>query len=85
MRPRHWAGFLVLMVIWSWAVHVLARRSLQYEDWVPESHVAGGLDADRRKQLQNEFYWPALIVPRLLGLSVFGFVASVDLADARRT
>jgi hypothetical protein len=76
MQPTHWASFLVLLAVWSWAVHVLARRSLQYEDWVLESHVAGGLTMQRRRQLREAFHWPALLVPRLLGLSVFGFVAS---------
>jgi len=69
-----WAFFFVLIFAWSWIVHATARRVLQFDDWVCESHVGDGLGSPenpRRLALHEEFYWPALVVPRFLGLVVF--------------
>src|SRR5262245_23898751 len=69
-----WAIFFGLVFAWAWIVHSGARRALQHDDWVPEAHAPGGLSDERRKELQVEFYWPALIIPRALGLLVFFFI-----------
>jgi hypothetical protein len=84
-----WALFLALTFAWAWVVHASARRALLADDWVPEAHCADGLSPNRRSNLRKEFKWPAIWVPRLLGLSVLGFVlvalyrARDNLTDAR--
>lgn len=70
-----WLAFFVLALVWAGVVHKTARRALQYDDWVADAHCQGGLSPERREQLRDVYYWPALIVPRLLGLSVLLFVA----------
>jgi hypothetical protein len=79
----HWLAFFVLLFAWSWVVHASARRALQHDDWVEEAHVVGGLSPVRRKQLQQEFYLPAVVVPRVLGLAVF-FFAGWAMCRTRR-
>jgi hypothetical protein len=72
-----WACFFVLTFGWSWIVHATGRRALQFDDWVCESHIGeglGGPENPRRRALREQFYWPALVVPRLLGLLVFFFL-----------
>jgi hypothetical protein len=64
-------------------VHASARRALQHDDWVEEAHVVGGISPVRRKQLQQEFYLPAVVVPRVLGLAVF-FFAGWAMCRTRR-
>jgi len=61
----------------------MARRALQYDDWICEGRQQNGLDANRRSELSDQFYWPALVIPRLLGLAVFVCVACA-LYNARR-
>jgi len=68
-----WTTFFVLMFLWAWTVHIAARRAVLADDWVPEARC-GGLSEQRRKELREEYEWPALLVPRLLGLMVFLFV-----------
>lgn len=80
---RRWVTFFVLLFGWAWVVHAMARRALQYDDWICEGRQQGGLAADRRTQLSSQFYWPALVIPRLLGVAVFVCVACA-LYDARR-
>lgn len=74
IKPWQWVVFLTFVFLWAWIAHAAARRSLQYDYWVPEAHTAAGLTPERRSQLQAEFYWPALIVPRAIGLLAFFFV-----------
>src|SRR5215467_1229793 len=69
-----WGLFLALTFAWAWIVHASARRALLADDWVPEAHCADGLAQNRRSDLREEFKWPAIWVPRLLGLSVLAFV-----------
>jgi hypothetical protein len=64
-----WAVFFLLCFCWAWIVHGGARRALQCDDWVPEAHQPGGLTVGRRMQLQASFHWPAVWVPRLLGIA----------------
>ena len=63
-----WIAFFALLFGWAWIVHTVARRALQHDDWVIESHVKGGLTAPRRRALIREFRAPAEWIPRLLGL-----------------
>ena len=70
-----WIIFFVFIFLWSWIVHAAARRAVQYDEWVAEDHVGNGLSDDVREKLRDDFYYPALIVPRLLGLFIFVFVA----------
>jgi hypothetical protein len=79
----HWLAFFTLLFAWSWVVHASARRALQHDEWVEEAHVAGGLSQARRKQLQDEFYLPAVVAPRVLGLAVF-FFAGWAMCRTRR-
>src|SRR5215475_9511180 len=71
-----WAVFFVLCFCWAWIVHGGARRALQCDDWVPEAHEAGGLTDERRAMLQADFHFPAVWIPRLLGLIVLVLVAA---------
>lgn len=88
LRWWHWLSFFALLFAWAWIAHAAARRALEHDDWVPEAHVEGGLTDARRKELQQEFFWPALLVPRLLGLAVFGLTiwamvrTRINLEDA---
>src|SRR5713101_1970539 len=68
-----WALFLALTFAWAWIVHASARRALLADDWVPDAHC-GGLSDPQRNVLRNAYAAPALVVPRLLGFSVLGFV-----------
>src|SRR5216683_8420670 len=68
-----WALFLALTFAWAWIVHASARRALLADDWVPDAHC-GGLSEPQRISLRNAYAAPALVVPRLLGFSVLGFV-----------
>jgi hypothetical protein len=70
-----WIIFFFFIFLWSWIVHAAARRAVQYDEWVAEAHIGNGLSDDVRQKLQREFYAPALIIPRLLGLGIFAFVA----------
>lgn len=69
-----WLFFFCLVFIWAWIVHAAARRALQHDDWVLEAPRGMVLADERRAELQRLFYWPALVVPRALGLTVFAFV-----------
>ena len=40
-----WAWFFFSLFIWAWLVHAMARRALQFDEWVPEAHRPGGLSA----------------------------------------
>jgi hypothetical protein len=83
----HWAIFLSLVFAWAWIVHITARRALQFDDWLYEGRL-GRLTPERRQELQQEFRCPAVLIPRGLGILVFGFVAYAmwtarrSLADA---
>jgi hypothetical protein len=66
-----WTRFFLLLFLWAWLVHGMGRRALQFDEWVPEAHRAGGLQDDDRLRLRKEFYWYAIVIPRLLGLVVF--------------
>jgi hypothetical protein len=70
-----WFWFFVFLLVWTWVVHIMARRALQFDEWVPAAHASGGLSDDERVRLRKEFERPAIWIPRLLGLSVFAFVA----------
>lgn len=70
-----WFWFFVFLLIWAWTVHIMARRALQFDEWVPAAHASGGLSEDERQRLRKGFARPALWIPRLLGLCVFLFVA----------
>jgi len=72
-----WLFFFFLIFAWSWIVHATARSAVQFDDWVCEAHVGNGLGGPEdptRRRLRHEYYWPALLVPRFLGLAVFFFV-----------
>ena len=71
-----WTAFFVLLFIWAWVVHLVGRRSLQSDYWVPDAHCPGGLSETRRQELQREYGAVALWVPRLLGLSIFFFLSA---------
>ena len=73
LRWWQWLIFFALAFAWSWIVHASARRSLQHDDWVPQSHT-GGLSEPPRSALQGLYWYPALWIPRLLGLGVFFFI-----------
>ncbi|NVN88738.1 MAG: hypothetical protein HXX15_21895 [Rhodopseudomonas sp.] len=73
-RPQ-WALFYGLLLAWAWLLHAMARRALQFDDWVPDSHRPGGLSDDDRARLQARFLGIAIWIPRLLGLSIFCVVA----------
>jgi hypothetical protein len=74
-----WAWFFFSLFVWAWLVHAMARRALQFDDWVPEAHRPGGLtDADRLR-LRDVFRVPATWVPRLLGLFVVAAVGRAIL------
>src|SRR5262249_43916441 len=69
-----WLFFFFLIFAWSWIVHATARSAVQFDDWVCEAHVGNGLGGPEdptRRRLRHEYYWPALLVPRFLGLAVF--------------
>ena len=69
-----WLAFFALLLVWACLVHAMARRALQFDDWVPEAHRPGGLAAADRVRLQDLFYWPATWIPRILGLFVIAAV-----------
>ncbi len=83
-----WIRFFVLLFLWAWLVHGMGRRALQFDEWVPEAHRPGGLQDQDRLRLRKEFYWYAIVIPRLLGLIVFIATAAAllltygNLADA---
>jgi hypothetical protein len=65
-----WAWFFFSLFVWAWLVHAMARRALQFDEWVPEAHRPGGLTDVDRLRLREVFRVPATWVPRLLGLFV---------------
>lgn len=69
-----WMALIILIFVWAWIVHAVARRALQYDDWIPETHTPEGLTPQRREELRELFYRPALVVPRLFGTAIFAFV-----------
>ncbi len=68
-----WLIFFVLLFLWAWLVHGMARRALQFDEWVPEAHRVDrlGLREHDRKRLQQQYRWLATWIPRVLGLVVF--------------
>jgi hypothetical protein len=66
-----WGCFFGLLFVWAWLVHGMARRVLQFDEWVPEAHRPDGLARRDRRQLRREFGWIAKWTPRVLGLIVF--------------
>jgi hypothetical protein len=84
-----WACFFILVFVWAWIVHAVARRALRHDEWIPEAHCADGLSPRRREELQALFWRPAIWIPRGLGLGVFFVVgwaicrARINLLDAR--
>src|SRR5215831_8183071 len=81
-----WLFFFVLVFIWAGIVHQSARRALQNDDWVPDARL-GTLNASLppaqqtpplvmtvRDKLQQSFWRPAIVIPRLLSFLVFFFV-----------
>jgi hypothetical protein len=83
-----WAWFFFSLFVWAWLVHAMARRALQFDEWVPEAHRPGGLTEADRLRLREVFRVPATWVPRLLGLFVVAAAARAilnmraDLAQA---
>jgi len=86
IRWWEWPIFFVLVYVWAAIVHQSARRSLQNDDWVSESRL-GILDnplpallqrpplvTTVRSELQELYWWPALVIPRALSFLVFFFV-----------
>jgi hypothetical protein len=69
-----WIGFFVLVFGWAWVVHAMARRALQYNEWLCESRRGEAFTDARRQALRAEFCWLAVWIPRLLGVAVFFFV-----------
>ncbi|NIK46010.1 hypothetical protein [Variibacter gotjawalensis] len=76
MRWWQWLAFFGFVFGWAWLVHASARRALQQDYWVPEAHTEAGLSDTTRLRLQILFFVPAVLVPRILGLAVFVFIAS---------
>lgn len=70
-----WAFFFACVTIWAWVVHMMARRALQYDEWVPAAHASGGLSDGDRERLRKAYEIQATWMPRMLGLSVFAFIA----------
>jgi hypothetical protein len=70
-----WVAFFGLLFAWAWVVHTMARRALQYDDWLCEGRWGERFTDARRSALREEFYWPALCIPRVLGIAVFAFIA----------
>ncbi|HEV7602762.1 MAG TPA: hypothetical protein VGO49_21225 [Bradyrhizobium sp.] len=69
---RHeWLFFFVMLFLWAWLVHGMARRALQFDEWVPQAHRLGGLSIADRTTLQKQYWFVATWIPRLLGLIVF--------------
>ena len=68
-------GSLVFIFLWAWIVHAAARRALQYDEWVAEDHVGKGLSNGVRGKLRDDFYYPALFIPPVLGLGIIASVA----------
>jgi hypothetical protein len=66
-----WLVFFVLLFVWAWLVHGMGRRALQFDEWMPEWHVPGGLDGFDRSALRKPYYGLAVWMPRLLGLVIF--------------
>ncbi len=69
-----WVVFFALLVSWAWIVHAGGRRALQHDAWVPEWHAQGGLSDEQRRILQKDYWYPALLVPRVLSFVVLGCV-----------
>ena len=69
----HWLIFFLLVFAWAWIVHASARRALQHDDWLGELRVLPA-SPQRRLQLQELYWYPALWIPRLLSLAIFVFV-----------
>jgi hypothetical protein len=76
LTALEWGEFFALLFVWAWLVHGMARRALQFDDWVPEAHREGGLTLEDRARLREEFKRPAIWIPRLLGAFVFVATAS---------
>ncbi len=74
-----WGWFFFSLFVWAWLVHAMARRALQFDEWVPEAHRPGGLSDVDRLRLREVFRLPATWVPRLLGLFVIAAVARAIL------
>ena len=55
-----WALFFFSLFVWAWLVHAMARRALQFDEWVPEAHRSGGLSDDDRMRLRALFHTPAV-------------------------
>jgi len=70
-----WALFFLLLLAWAWLIHAMARRALQFDEWVPEWHRTRELSDEDRSRLRLRFQGLALWIPRILGFSVFLFVA----------
>jgi hypothetical protein len=81
-----WLLFFCLVFIWAGIVHQSARRALQNDDWVAAGEL-GTLDTPLpppqqipplvttvRDRLQQLFWRPAIVIPRLLSFLVFFFV-----------
>jgi hypothetical protein len=78
-----WIVFFVLVFGWAWVVHAMARRALQYDDWLCEARRGEAFTEARRQALRAEFCCLAVWIPRLLGVAVFFFVGWA-LLQARR-
>jgi hypothetical protein len=66
-----WLFFFVTLFLWAWLVHGMARRALQFDEWVPQAHRRGGLSKGDRTELQEQYWFVATWIPRLLGLVIF--------------
>jgi hypothetical protein len=71
LSRNEWLCFFVMLFVWAWLVHSMARRALQFDEWVPQAHRPGGLSNADRAELQKQYWFVATWIPRLLGLIVF--------------
>ncbi|MPZ56438.1 MAG: hypothetical protein GEU91_08045 [Rhizobiales bacterium] len=74
LSTLQWGLFFLLLFTWALIVHASARRALLNDDWVADAHCPGALGDLRRAELRALYHDPALLIPRLLGLAVFGWV-----------
>lgn len=71
LSGNEWLFFFFMLFVWAWLVHGMARRALQFDEWVPQAHRPGGLSDVDRAALQKQYWFVATWIPRLLGLIVF--------------
>jgi hypothetical protein len=85
LRWWEWLIFLLLVALWAHILHAVARNSLQRDDWAPANSMQydDGRTRHVPTHVRNEFECPAILVPRLIGVSAF-LVVGWAICRARR-